>query len=129
MKEIDCPCCSGKSYAQCCAPLHEGGYADSCLSLMRSRYSAYALGKVAYIIRTTHPANPNYTKNHKKWTKDLLHFCQTTTFEKLEILESTPNTVTFVAHLRQNGEIHLMQEKSYFLKEGAQWLYLSGQLT
>jgi SEC-C motif-containing protein len=30
-------------------------------ALLRSRYSAYALGKVDHLVATTHPANPEHT--------------------------------------------------------------------
>ena len=62
--EILCPCNSGKKYSNCCKTLHDGVFPESALSLMRSRYSAYALQKSEYIIHTTHPDNPNYEKNH-----------------------------------------------------------------
>lgn len=123
---MKCPCCSGNMYQECCAPLHEGGFADSPLQLMRSRYSAYVLGKVDYIIRTTHPKNVSFQKDSVKWALDILSFCQNTQFEKLEIVEANGNTVSFVAHLRQGGQEVLLRENSTFKKEGPQWLYHFG---
>lgn len=95
---------------------------------MRSRYSAYALSKVDYIIRTTHPKNPDYQAAHVKWALSILQFCQSTQFEKLEIISAEQNTVSFVAHLNQEGKPFLMRENSAFQKEGQQWLYLTGSL-
>jgi len=53
-----CLCCSGKEYAACCQPLHEGALPADALALMRSRYNAYALQLPRYILQTTHPDNP-----------------------------------------------------------------------
>ena len=52
-----CPCGSGLPYAGCCGPLHQGErVAETAEALMRSRYSAFAVGDVAYLVRTWHPA-------------------------------------------------------------------------
>jgi SEC-C motif-containing protein len=122
-----CPCNSGKNYDHCCQPLHEGSFPESALSLMRSRYSAYALHQPEYIIHTTHPDNPHYKKNHSQWVQEILHFCQNTQFQKLEILEVIEGVdesyVTFNAHLLQNHQKINLIEKSHFVKEGKQWLY------
>lgn len=125
--EILCPCTSGKNYSQCCKRLHDGAFPESALSLMRSRYSAYALHQPAYIIRTTHPDNPHYQENETQWISEILHFCQNTQFLKLEILEVIEGTkesyVTFNAHLPQNHQKKELIEKSYFVKMGKQWFY------
>ena len=52
----DCPCGSPRSYADCCQPLHNGLPAPSAGRLMRSRYSAYTLGLIDYLVATTWPA-------------------------------------------------------------------------
>jgi len=51
-----CPCGSGATLAACCGPYHAGGAAPSAEALMRSRYSAYVLGLIDYLIDTTLPA-------------------------------------------------------------------------
>ncbi|XID74764.1 YchJ family protein [Alkanindiges sp. WGS2144] len=48
-----CPCGSNQSFAQCCQLLHLGVPAHSAEQLMRSRYSAYVVGNIEYIINTT----------------------------------------------------------------------------
>lgn len=94
---------------------------------MRSRYTAYALNLPDYIIATTHPSNPHYTTNTAAWKASLAQFSQNTLFQKLEILKHTPSTVTFTAHLLQNGRDATFTEKSYFEKIGPQWLYHHGE--
>jgi len=123
-----CPCCSGKSYSACCEIFHSGSALPATAEqLMRSRYTGYSLGLADYIIATTHPKNPNYEKNRAKWIDSIQKFCQSTRFVKLEIVEFIPGettaTVTFIAHLLQNGSNASFEEKSLFLKEGGRWLY------
>lgn len=127
-----CPCNSDKPYAKCCEPFHKGKSPQTAEELMRSRYSAYALGLSRYIIRTTHPASPQYKSNAAHWEKQIDEFCSQTQFKKLEVLqvqETEPiATVVFIAHLSQNGKDLSFQEKSYFEKVKGQWLYRNGQL-
>ena len=49
-RATDCPCCSGTPYADCCEPVIRGRrQAATAAELMRSRYSAYALGEIEWI--------------------------------------------------------------------------------
>jgi SEC-C motif-containing protein len=51
----DCPCGSGRSYAECCEPYITGKEkAPTAEALMRSRYSAYVEHEIDYIINTCH---------------------------------------------------------------------------
>jgi SEC-C motif domain protein len=131
--EMSCPCGSGKAYEVCCKLFHQGQLPDSALKLMRSRYSAYALGLPAYIISTTHPANPQFCHDIAQWTQEISEFCFHTEFEKLEILDVQENdnfgTVTFVAHLTQNKKDVSFTERSLFEKIKGKWLYKSAQIT
>jgi SEC-C motif-containing protein len=122
-----CPCCLDKPYAECCKPYHDGLPAPTALTLMRSRYSAYALGNTAYIIKTTHPKSPYFEKDRKKWEKGIAEFCKTTTFVKLEILDSGENWVHFAAHLKQTEPL-VLDERSTFEKVNGKWLYLKGDV-
>ena len=52
-----CPCQSGKPYLDCCQPFHlHQAIPDSAEKLMRSRYVAYTLVNIPYIVETTVPA-------------------------------------------------------------------------
>ena len=48
----DCPCHSSAHYTACCKPLHDGARATSPITLMRSRFSAFALGLGEYLVDT-----------------------------------------------------------------------------
>ncbi len=52
---MQCPCGSGFSHEACCAPYLEGAEPPDAPSLMRSRYTAFALGHHAHLVRTLHP--------------------------------------------------------------------------
>ncbi|WP_275423743.1 YchJ family protein, partial [Virgisporangium ochraceum] len=52
--DLRCPC-GGGPYAACCGPAHGGAPAATAEALMRSRYSAFALGDADYLLRTWHP--------------------------------------------------------------------------
>lgn len=125
-----CPCGSGESYGACCRICHQD-QAKSALALMRSRYCAYALGLVDYILRTTHPQNHEAAKPLEERKKEIEQFCKTTVFKGLKILDAqegdTRSTVTFTAFLSQAGKDFSFTEKSTFEKVLGNWLYLNGE--
>ena len=52
-----CPCGSGRPLDECCGPYLEGkAWPDDADTMVRSRFSAYCLGKFDYLVETTHPA-------------------------------------------------------------------------
>jgi len=125
-----CPCGSKRRYQQCCQKYHEGYPPEHALCLMRSRYCAYALQLADYIISTTDRSNPSYSSDKKKWREDILQFCRSTHFERLEILEFVDGmeeaTVTFRAFLKQGLNDVSFSEKSHFVKVEGKWLYKNG---
>lgn len=126
-----CPCTSGHPYATCCGPFHQGKLPNTALQLMRSRYAAYALGLPEYIIKTTHPANPDFRRDSATWAEEILAFCKQTEFRGLEILDvqekGSTATVTFIAHLVQNHHDVSFTEKSLFERVDGRWLYRAAE--
>ena len=126
-----CPCYSQKEYSNCCKPFHNGIVPENALQLMRSRYSAYALNLPDYIMTTTHPDNPHYSKDKNSWRKNISQFSENSVFSNLKILEfvekMTSATVTFIAYISQHGHDVSFTEKSYFEKVNGKWLYKNGQ--
>jgi SEC-C motif-containing protein len=124
---VPCPCGSGSKYKKCCAKYHKGALAPDALLLMKSRYCAYALGNSRYIIKTTHPDNPDYSDDIKTWNESILNFSRQTNFLSLEIIEFLEGEkeafVTFTARL-SSGDL---KEKSRFLKLRDRWLYIDGE--
>lgn len=125
-----CPCGSGRELAACCGALHAGGFPGSPEALMRSRWSAYALGEVDYILATTHPDGPHHRSDTDAWREDVAAFCDSTDFERLEVHGSGfgPDGawVEFTAHLRQGAGDASFRERSRFQPHEGRWRYLDG---
>jgi SEC-C motif-containing protein len=122
-----CPCHSVSKYKKCCSPFHQGKTPLLAQDLMRSRYSAYALGLSRYIIATTHPHNHVFVADTQKWAMELDDYSQNETFVNLVIIDTTQDEhkafVTFCATLGSGT----FTEKSLFEKINGIWLYKSGE--
>jgi SEC-C motif-containing protein len=117
-----CPCGSGENYGNCCGPLHAGERsAATAEQLMRSRFSAFAVGDTGYLLATWHPSTrPKILELDpgQRWTR-------------LDVLATTggspfhdSGTVEFRAHYRHEGRPGSMHELSTFTLEDGQWRYL-----
>jgi SEC-C motif domain protein len=119
-----CPCGSGLSLGDCCGPLHDGTVtAGTAEQLMRSRYSAFALGEPGYLLATWHPATrpPTLTLDPAvRWTG--LDVLATSGGSLL----SAEGTVEFRAHYVSDGWPGTQHEKSRFVREAGRWQYLDG---
>lgn len=128
---MNCPCHSGKPYTDCCKSFHDGSLPDTALKLMRSRYAAYALNLPAYIMHTTHPLSPHFSKDAPLWLRHISDFSLHTQFNGLDILDFKESgnkaIVVFTAHLMQGGKDVSFTEKSIFEKVDGKWLYHSGE--
>ena len=127
-----CPCRSKLLYHKCCQPYHEGKNPENALALMRSRYTAYALGLVDYIIDTTHPNNAESSADRGTKAKQISSFCTDTRFDGARILDFVDGeqeaTVKFVAYLRQHDVDVSFTERSLFEKVNGRWLYKCGDV-
>ena len=128
----NCSCGSLKKYKKCCKHFHDKiTFPKTALELMKSRFSAFAVGNSGYIIFTTHENNPDFTLDLNSWNKDILNFSKNTRFEKLEILEfiddEVESFVIFKATLFQDKNDISFIEKSRFLKTEGIWKYVDGQ--
>lgn len=120
--ESRCPCLSGETYGNCCGPLHRGeAQASTATRLMRSRYSAFAVGDAAYLLDTWHAAT----------RPSALDLDPTVRWYRLDILGSrgggvldTTGTVEFEAHYRAGSEGASQRESSRFERVAGRWLYV-----
>lgn len=127
MKATDdrCPCGSGGSYAQCCGVYHAGAAAPDAERLMRSRYSAYALGHEAYLRRTWHPATRPADLGldavpRPQW--------QELTVKSHAVQDADHATVEFVARYKLNGRALRLHETSRFIRLDDGWVYCDGDV-
>lgn len=138
-----CPC-GGPSFASCCGPYIEGAaLPQSAETLMRSRYSAYCLGKETYLQATWHastrPKEPIISSDEKlQWlgleVKSALRLRQRKA-EVAPMATAQPanpdrDTVEFVARFKVNGKAQRLHEISNFVREpaegGPRWFYVDG---
>lgn len=124
-----CPCGSGRSYADCCKPLHQGSAkADTATQLMRSRYSAYALKLSSYLVDTTHP-----DKRYDSLAREIMEWATACRFTGLEILQSWQGEtqakigkVEFIAHYLHKEVPRQLHEISRFRRHQKHWFYFDG---
>lgn len=123
-----CPCNSGDILAECCgrflAPAR-AAVAPTAEALMRSRFTAFALGDEKYLLDTWHSSTRPMTLEldpAQKWLR-------------LEILDKhdggpwdSQGTVTFAAHYSFEGQRGKQQELSRFVREDKQWFYVDGDV-
>lgn len=120
-----CPCDSGQPYGACCGPWHTGyaagQQAPTPEALMRSRYSAYVLGQIDYLLATWHPStSPGELElSPVKWLGLEVRHTQAT---------GDAGVVEFVARYRENGRGVRLHEVSRFVREDGRWLYIDGQM-
>lgn len=109
-----CPCGLPAEYDDCCGRFHRGTAAPTAELLMRSRYSAFAVGDATYLLRTWHPTTrPASVETGSGWVR-------------LEVLESrgglldTEGEVRFRAHAVDG----VVEERSRFVRDEGRWTYL-----
>lgn len=136
-----CPCLSGDTYGACCgryhatpAALRAGGGPDTAgaptaEALMRSRYSAFAVGDADYLLATWHPST----------RPGSLELDDDVEWRRLDVVRTeaggpfdTTGVVEFVAHHRSRtggpttrGRLH---EESRFVREDGRWTYVDGDI-
>ena len=122
-----CPCNAVAAYETCCQPLHEDHVqAASAEALMRSRYSAYALGLRDYLLRTWHPDTrpPSLELDDGPGLRWL----------GLDVKRHADGgdgsaVVEFVARCKAGGRPAVrMHELSRFLRVDGRWLYVDGDV-
>lgn len=112
-----CPCGLPATYPECCGRYHSGAAAPTAEALMRSRFSAFAVGDAAYLRETWDPAT-------RPRRVDVDPATRWTRLEVLDrsgggLLEST-GTVRFRAH----HDAGVVAEDSRFRRTGGRWLYV-----
>ena len=117
---MKCPCTPTKLYADCCEKAHKNIHSVAeAEDLMRSRYSAFVLANVNYLQQSHHST----TRPSKTEKRELLTWTNSVEWVKLEVLNSTENTVEFKAYFIENGSLNVIHENSFFVKENNHWVY------
>ena len=112
------------AYADCCGRFIDhfsDAPAPDAEHLMRSRYSAFVLERVDYLLATWHsstrPASLDFDAD-AKWLGLEVREHKTTGSDNSE--------VKFVARYRVDGRAVRMHERSRFVREDGRWFYVDG---
>lgn len=117
-----CPCLSGLPFAECCEPLHRGdAIAPTAEQLMRSRFSAFAVGDADHLLATWHPST----------RPAALELDPAVRWFRLDIIDraaggplDTRGEVEFEAYWRSPDDRGSHRERSRFVREAGRWFYL-----
>lgn len=122
-----CPCMTSLPLNECCQPfLNFSKAAPTATSLMRSRFTAFALENPQYLVVTWHPStrpddlelDPDIT-----WTRLIIH-------DSIQGgLLDTEGIVEFTAFYEFEGSRGKHHERSRFIRVDGLWTYVDGIVT
>ena len=114
-----------RSFGACCGPLIlQGQAAEDAQALMRSRYTAFVLQHSDYLLRSWHASQ-------RPASLELEHGVKWLGLEVRahRVLDAGHEEVEFVARQKPaSGAAVRLHERSRFVKEGAHWFYVDGDL-
>ena len=121
------PCGTKISYSNCCEIAHSSLAAvNTAEQLMRSRYTAFTIAKGDYLMKSHHSST-----RPTKEKKAIENWAKSVNWIRLEVLNTSEGqitdekgTVTFNAYYFENGKIEVIHEKSAFVREDGNWVYL-----
>ncbi len=127
LNEMACPCGSNRGFTQCCEAFIQGNAApERAEQLMRSRFTAYAIGEIDYLRDSLLPREQKTfdyaavaawaAANH--WTRLEIHHCDKGEAGDLR------GYVLFTAHYLSMGQLHAHRELSLFRKKSGRWYYV-----
>ena len=127
----DCPCCSGRTYEQCCEPLLLGhARAATAEALMRSRYTAYTLAEIDYVFKTSGPRVRREfdAESSRKWA-------QSADWKGFEIVRSegggeqdSEAVIEFIARYQVEKADFAHHEIASFGRVDGEWRFLDGNI-
>ena len=118
-----CPCGSGIALDDCCGKWHQGQPAPSAEWLMRSRYSAYTLGLIDYLVATTLPAQQAALDRDSMRAWSLGSTWLGLEVEGSELID-THAFVTFTARWHDGDGEHRHRERSAFVQQAGRWYFI-----
>ena len=124
-----CPCRSKAdaiTLPACCGRWHDGplkGQAPSAEALMRSRYSAYVLDRLDYVLATWHSTTRPLQLQPRPPGLTWLGL----EIRRHTVVDADHATVEFVARSRLDGRGQRLHETSRFTRESGRWYYLDGE--
>lgn len=124
---MKCPCGSKQSYEDCCKKVHDDiKNALTAEQLMRSRYSAFTLGLIDYLMESHHQSTRPIEEKDEilAWTKSV-------EWVGLDVLHKqkggegdAEGMVEFKAFFKEGKKTRVIHERSRFVKENGSWYYV-----
>ena len=120
-----CPCQSNTSYEDCCGRFHtHTQFPETAEQLMRSRYAAYVLKNVPYIVETTVPSQQGLLN-----VQAIQAWAEETQWRGLQILNTesltkTQSAVEFNAVFQGEEGEQTHHERSIFVKIDGRWYFV-----
>ena len=116
----------------CCEPFVSGkAKAPTAEALMRSRFAAYVVGAIDYLVATTLPASrtPDLRAGYQS-THDEIEWIGLEVHSTWQGGESDKvGKVEFCATYRQGDQTAEHHELSRFRKRGGEWFYVDGEVS
>ncbi len=139
---LDCPCggaapgrqtdAPAPRFAACCGRYLDGpAVAPTALELMRSRYSAYVLGRTDYLRMTWDPATrpADLDVNADADAPDAQRWLGLQ-IKRFESQDAHHAIVEFVARYKQGGRAYRLHEVSRFVRgDDERWRYIDGDVS
>lgn len=123
---IPCPCGNPANYSACCGRYIDGTTpAPTAEALMRSRYTAFTLGKEDYLRATWHP---DFCPADLNLAEDSATRWLGLQVKRHEQSDASHALVEFVARYKIGGRAHRLHETSRFVRLDERWLYVDGDI-
>ncbi len=127
---MNCNCGTNRPYEHCCQPYIKGKEnAPTAEALMRSRYTAFTIADIDYLMKTHHASTRPI-----KDKLEIFNWAKSVKWMGLNVINTqnggpsdTKGMVEFKALYLENGILQAIHEKSLFRKEKGIWYYVSGQ--
>ena len=124
-----CPC-GGESYRSCCQPYHRGATPEDPERLLRTRFSAFALGEWAYLGATVHPDHPDYGVPTEELTDALRGTTESQRFMGLELHDARVGEdkaqLLYTVRVFVRGKDRSFTELGDFARAEGAWRYVAG---
>lgn len=123
-----CPCGAPAAFADCCGPIIDGAPAATAEALMRSRYTAFTLGRIDHL-DATHAPEVREDFNHEEAERN----ARAVTWTGLEVMraEEFPDDtaiVEFAARFETEGHTLTHRERARFRRVDGRWMYVDGDV-
>lgn len=128
---MSCPCGIGPSFEECCGPYIKGeAKPDTAEALMRSRYSAYTVEDIDYVVATHDPASRDDVDREgaSKWASEA-------DWDGLEVVATEAGgasdqegDVEFIARYHIGDSAFAHHERAHFRRIDGAWHYIDGEM-